>query len=365
MLFEIASYLTDPVCKSHEYFRRIQVVEALNPKAIAIANLARKFFLCLGLVIFASLAVVTTLPGIAFRSVGSHLQKNPYIHVQGDSEPKILPPDHSFSLLTWNICCVGAGYAISDGGVVPWSFRIDAIIDKIVEKNADVNCLYETFDTKSAFYIYEKLKQHGYNHFYFNIGPKAIGVSSGILVASKYTIQNPEFTQFPQDALVGRAKNAAKGVFGFDLESSRRQFARIYSTHLQHSEQPEFPTDEEIEARKRQMQIIIDKVNTVRDRSVIVTGDLNLDDKEYNASLWHARFQKGDDFEEKTWGGDEFCASLVDKPVSGPLNLDHTMILNGTARSIHTQLLQTGYNSAVFNEKALSDHCGLLSIIQI
>lgn len=365
IVFHVASYLTDPVCKVHEYYRRLAVVDPLNPTAYKISNLIRKVALCVGIMGWASLSVVTSLPGIGLRALGSYLQKEPFIHVQGSEEPKSLPADRSFSLLSWNICCVGAGYSISDGGVLPWSFRIDGVIEKIVEKDADVNCLYETFDSKSAFYICEQLKQRGYNHFYFNIGPKAVGVSSGILIASKYKIHNPEFSPYPQDSLVGRTKNAAKGVFSFNLMSRGEHFARIYSTHLQHSEEPQFPTAEEVEARRKQMQIVVGKVNTIRDRCVVVTGDLNLDDEEYRNSSWQARFQKGDQFGDglKTWGGDEFCARLVDKRVSGSLNLDHTMVLNGTARAIETSLVETGYDPAVFKEGVLSDHGGLFSKI--
>jgi endonuclease/exonuclease/phosphatase family metal-dependent hydrolase len=363
LFFLAASYLTDPICKCHEFYWRISIVDSLNPESSAFSNTARKIALFLGLIAWATLAVITTLPGVALRFLGARLQQNPYLYGEGESPGKVLPPGRSFSLLSWNICCVGAGYSITDGGVMPWSFRIDDIVQKIIEKDADVNCLYETFDSKSAFYICEKLKGRGYTQFYYNIGPRAVGVSSGIFVASKYKIKNPEFTPFPQDTLVGRTKNAAKGVFAFDIESEGESFARIFSTHLQHSEEPQFPTPEEVEGRRRQMEIIVDKVNEVRDRCIVVTGDLNLDDEEYNASSWQHLFQKGDEFEEKTWGGDEFCARLMDKRISGALNLDHTMVWNGTAQELQTTLVKTDYEAAIFKEKALSDHEGLFSEI--
>ena len=363
--FQAASYLTDPLSKCHEFYRRIYVVEACYPEAYAISNLARKIVLCVGAVGWASLAVFTTLPGVALRYLGSYLQTKPFIYVQGSANDKVMLKDYSLSLLSWNICGIEGGYSISDGGVLPWAFRIDEIINKLIEKNADVNCLYEVFDPNSAFYICEKLKEHGYSHFYFNIGPRAIGVSSGILVASKYNIKNPEFSPFPQDSLIGRTKNVAKGVFAFDLESEDKNFARIYATHLQHSEEPQFPTEEEVEARKWQMQIIVDKMNSVRDRCIVVTGDLNLDDDEYQASSWNKHFQKGNVFSasDKTWDGDEFCARMVGKRISGSLNLDHTMVVKGTARAISTSLVSTGYNPAIFKAGALSDHGGLLSRI--
>src|SRR5690606_8728250 len=112
--------------------------------------------------------------------------------------------------------------------------------------------IYETFDTKSAFLLAEKLKEKGYTHFYFNIGPQALGVSSGIFVASKYEIGQPEFTRFPKETLVGRTKAAAKGIFAFDLKSHGKSFARIHATHLQHSEECSHPTQEERSGRERQ-----------------------------------------------------------------------------------------------------------------
>ncbi len=364
-IFQLASYLTDPVCKAHECYRRLAIVDFLSPEAHPVSNVARKVALCIRLVGWASLAILTSLPGIALRSLGAYLLKEPFLYVRGEAPSKVLPSDRSFSLLSWNVCCVGAGYPISDGGVLPWSDRIDGIIEKIAETDADVNCLYETFDSKSAFSICEGLKERGYSHFYFNIGPKAIGVSSGIFIASKYKIENPEFSLFPQDSLIGRTKNAAKGVFSFDLVSQSERFARIYSTHLQHSEESAFPTPEEVAARDKQMKIIADKVNTIKDRCVVVTGDLNLDDKEYEQSSWQVHFQKGDQFNSalKTWGGDQFCAQLMGKRASKPLNLDHTMVLKESVLSIETTLVETGYDPTLFKEEVLSDHNGLFSKI--
>ncbi len=364
--FLAASYLTEPICKVHELDWQLQVEDVLPPATSKMANLARKFFLILGIVGYAVLAMFTAAPAVALRYLASNLQSKPYLYAKGESPAKKLS-DHTFSLLSWNICCPAGGYSISDGGVVPWGYRIDDIINKICEKDADVNCLYETFDTRSAFYICEKLRGRGYTHFYYNIGPKTIGVSSGIFVASKYDIANPEFTPFPLDSLVGRTKFAAKGVFAFDLQSEGNSFARVFSTHLQHSEECTHPTNEEVEARKKQMEILIAKTEQVKDKCLVVTGDLNLDDDEYNASTWQYHFKKGDTYldPQRTWGGDEFCARLVKKRPSPPLNLDHTMVVAGTAYDISTSLVETGYDRATYKQEALSDHAGLYSTITV
>lgn len=360
-----ASYFLTPACKAHELMRSMSLVDELNKTSDKMINWARKFFIGVSIVACATCALVTSPAGVAIRALVANMQKVPYIFTKGNAPTKTLPEDRTFTLLSWNICCVGGGYAITNGGVMPWSYRIDDIANRIIEKDADVNCIYETFDVESAFVLCEKLQQKGYSHFYYNMGQGTFGITSGIFVASKYEIQNPEFTPYPLETLVGRTKNAAKGLFSFDLVSSATSFAHVITTHLQHSEQPGSPTEEEFAARRAQMEIVMQKVNQVRDKCLVVTGDLNLDDVEYRSSSWHTRFVKGDAYSDldRTWGGDGFCTSLVGDPSSGPLNLDHTMVAEGSAQSIRTELVGTGFEGTVFNPNALSDHRGLFSRI--
>lgn len=365
-IFQLASYLNDPICKVHECYRRLHLVKILNPTDSNASHFAKKFFLWIKIALFASVTIPATVLAIPLKSLAIHLQIKPFIYSTNQFPSKTLSSEKTFSLLSWNICCVSAGYAITDGGVLPWAERIDEIARKIIEKNGDVNCLYETFDYDSAIYLSKKLMKNGYQDCYFNIGPKTIGVSSGIFVASKYKIQNPEFTPFPENSLVGRTKYASKGIFSFDLESNQRPFARIIATHLQHSEEPQFPNCQEILGRKTQMQMVVDKANSVKDRCVVVTGDLNLDDDEYDRSFFKRHFDKGIlIFPTKTWGGDKFCANLTKKKVSGPLNLDHTMILKNSAGSLKTTLVETNFDARLFKKGALSDHQGLFSKIRL
>lgn len=362
--FEVASYLTDPICKSHEFFRRLFVVEALNPTASKIEVWAQQFFLLCGSIVCFLLSPAFALAGIALRGMVSQIESYPFIHYRGEAQEKSLE-NGEFSLFSFNACCVGAGYAISDGGVVPWPFRIDEIAKKVRDQDADVTCLYEIFDIQTALILYEKMKDK-YAHFYFNIGPRAVGISSGMFVASKFAIENPQFVAFSKEMLVGRTKNAEKGHFSFDLKTQGQSFATIITTHLQQSEECAYPTDEEKEARRQEMEMVMNKVDQVKDHAIVVTGDLNLDDDEYKNSAWRTRLQKGDQFgRQKTWGGDQFCAQMVGKQVSGPLNLDHTMIVAGSAQEIKTTLVEVGYNSAEFKQEALSDHLGLYSLIRV
>lgn len=352
-LYQVASFATEPICLAHEYYIRSKV-----------ENLAKRLALLSCAFFFAILAAGTSLPGIALREAASKIQTKPFIHIS--NQAAYLDQPKKFSLLSWNICCVGGGYTISDGGVLPWRSRIEKITKEILKKNADVTCLYETFDTQSAFYLAQKLQEAGYCDIFFNMGSKGVGVSSGILVASRYRIKNPHFTQFSKDLLVGRTKNAAKGLFSFDLSSKGKPFATIFATHLQHSEIPQIPTPEERSAREKQMDIICEKIQKIANRCVLLTGDLNLDRDEANDSNWVKDFSEDDSIKEtKTWGGDEFCAKLMKKEVSSPLNLDYTLLKKDSAESLSTTAIETGFEGDKYKKEALSDHLGLYSEITL
>ncbi len=352
ILFDLASDLTDPICHAHASYIQSQVVE----------QVARKIFFLLSAFFFASLALFTTLPGALLRGAASQMQAHPFLI---EKIGKGFAKAREFTLFSWNVCCVAGGYAITDGGVTPWKERIEQIAQKIIEKKADVNCLYELFDLKAALYLKERLKQAGYTHFVYNVGPQGFGVSSGMMVASKYEIDQIAFDPFPQETLVGRTKWCQKGVLSFDLCGGSQSFARVFSTHLQHSEIPTSPTEEEERARHQQMQIVLEKMEKVRDRCLILTGDLNLEKREYQSSGWQSRFVKDGSLTGKSWGGDAFCAHLVGKPESPPLNLDYTLLWQGTAQKITSTLVETGYLASEYRQEALSDHEGIFSVIHL
>src|SRR5512132_841966 len=107
--FRLASFLTDPVCHCHERFRRIAVVDPLYPNAGRWANRVHKCRLLAELCGYAALATLVTLPGIGLRHLASRLQGTPYLHRKSAGLDKILPSDRVFSILSWNVCCVGGG----------------------------------------------------------------------------------------------------------------------------------------------------------------------------------------------------------------------------------------------------------------
>jgi endonuclease/exonuclease/phosphatase family metal-dependent hydrolase len=231
------------------------------------------------------------------------------------------------------------------------------VVEKIKQADADVVCLMEVFDYDAVTCLLKRLKKD-YAYFYFNIGPKAIGVSSGFFIASNIAIEDPEFVRFPKEHLIGRTKNAAKGLFSFILGNK----ISILLTHLQHSEECEFPTKEEVVARNHQMNMVMQFAES-KTIPVIITGDLNLDEEEFNNTHWSKDVNRGVIPLEKTWRGDEFVARLMNKKPSRALTYDYTMSFNDDNVNIKTSYVETGYDPRVFKREALSDHLGLLSVI--
>lgn len=373
-----ASYLTDPICRVREISWEQGSSWLLQVEKITCA----------------ALALFTTVPGIAIRSLVRCLQQEPYIHLQGSDVPKSLI-GREIVLYTRNLANIAGGYSITDGGVAPWKYRIDAQVEELINQKADILCLSELMDPSASFYLYEKLKGEGYVDFYFNPGVKAIAPGAGLFVASKYKIQNLQFKLFPAVTLQDRTKWTCKGFFRFDVVSEEDVIARIYTTHLQHSEQPAYPKRnpqiteitqavvekalkedclDDVVARAAQMHLIVQAMlqETPLSKPTILTGDLNLDDAEKDKSLWKEHFDVGAlDYKEKqTWGGDKWCVDLVNgstgtKTVSGPLNLDHTLLLKGGGATLCTELIDSCFDGTKYDPHALSDHGGLRSTITL
>lgn len=354
-LFSIASLLTDPICKTREYFYKIYVVDSLHPDNTLVNKYVRKVIYFFISIFFAGIAAITTIPALFIRFLAICIQWTPYSYEPG--EAKEIEGKSNISILSWNICCVPGGYSITDGGVTPWSNRIHRIIDKIQREDPDLICLYEVFDYDAATTLKEAFKEN-YAHFYFNIGPRTIGASSGLFIASKVPVNNPEFLSFPNKMKVGRTKLSEKGIFSFDTPQTR-----IYTTHLQHSEIPSSPTREEYKARKAQVDILVKKVTEHREIFPnilqVVTGDLNVDEKEFEAILAsHFYWERT---KEKSWGGDRFCSELMKKNISYPLNLDYTLLVKNTLAEIESRSIDAEYTPNLYRESDLSDHNGLIS----
>ncbi|MEC7838927.1 MAG: hypothetical protein VX777_02685 [Chlamydiota bacterium] len=158
-----------------------------------------------------------------------------FIAADGMAPAKPFPGNQKVTVLSWNICCLGGSLPSLFGGVLPWYKRVDGIVNKILDTDADIICLQEVFSEECVDALYQRLKEQ-YAHFYLHIGPRKYSfdsneiqkLSSGLFVASKYFLDNPSF--YPYDI----SKNETEFIRGYGLFTAKL-FNKICisTTHLQ------------------------------------------------------------------------------------------------------------------------------------
>ncbi|MEC7839378.1 MAG: endonuclease/exonuclease/phosphatase family protein [Chlamydiota bacterium] len=304
------------------------------------------------------------------RYLSYSLRGEDYHYIVGDGDTKQF--DSSFSILSLNICFLPGELPLLFGGVSPSSERIEAVASVISEKDPDVVCLYEVHEIDSAYELFLKLKKD-FAYFYIDIGPDYLEMNSGLFVASKFKIENPEFKPFQYREM---QEQINKGYFEFTLVDEDSAFAKIYTTHLQPYRKR---IDEQI--RKKEIQEIIDDI--VQDNvscPVILCGDLNIpwNSNEYFDSgistLFYDNYTDGIEVVDESnrtysaflgdhrWDKINSETGVGDEVSHYSEIVDYSLIYNdGSNANLRTTRLDS-FNSDD-PEMALSDHHGLFSIV--
>ncbi|MBS0627104.1 MAG: endonuclease/exonuclease/phosphatase family protein [Verrucomicrobia bacterium] len=413
--FLTASYLTDPTCKAKEYFVRSLVLDDLPSASPRIrdflhsvsylpfcsflaqdeyAKWAEFYYLRVAAAGFAVLSPITTPVGIALRAIVGNVASGP-LHYRG-SLPEKEREGNQFSHLLRNICGIKAGYDIEEGAQMPLrddlnyrgSDRVDRLIAQIEESDPDVLCLNEVFDIRDAHYIANALKNR-YAHFIFQCGPRSIGTNSGLFFATKFSVSDIQFKAFPKEMLVDTAKYCEKGVLLVDVKDSKGEIATIALTHAQHSDQVRHGSRQEKKARTDELEFIMESL--ARKTSVVLTGDINMDDDEmkepdniaiYNQFVKNTTYIDERGKEHFTWGGDKWYVDFGNRTTDSSLlpaaqrleprkpstgcNLDHTMVTKSEMTITSTLIKDpVAYDPTKISRDSLSDHRGLWSIITL
>ena len=230
-----------------------------------------------------SLSVLFSAPSV------STLSKDAYTYSSSLIEEKSLSKSHKIAVLSWNVCFLPLATANWEKGVKPWTERLNQVAETILKEDADVVCLQEVYDSQAASDLTDLLKEK-YKHIYYNIGPKSLGVNSGLFVASKVPLKNTRFTQHKdrQNDLDSFFVN--KGFFDFEIYAGDHKIAHIFVTHLQHSKDDLHPLKLEQEIREKQLNAIFSEMEKAEVPAVLV-GDFNMLPTEYAALKNKAKFQ--------------------------------------------------------------------------
>ena len=176
-------------------------------------------------------------------------------------------------LISWNV-----------NGIRAWYKK--GALDEILRQNPDILCLQEVFDEQSASSLSEQLKK-AYPYQLYDIGPKKIGLSSGLMVLSKHPIRNPVFYSHP--VACGADRFANKGVVLMEVDISASQTVVIANTHLNAGFLTGDPEAEEI--RHTQLTYVGDCIEEYKKekapQGLFIAGDYNMyfvEDRKYGYS---------------------------------------------------------------------------------
>jgi exonuclease III len=206
------------------------------------------------------IALFLTVIEMPIRLYVNLTQKKPFTYKKGKAEEKIYNEDRNLSIFSLNTCFVAGGFPVMFAGVYPWSYRLEGVSQKILAEDADIVCLQEVNDVAASYALYDKLKD-SYAHFYINIGPATLSQNSGLFIASKYPISNPNFFEFNENKGLQKAVN--KGCFDCEIISQNKKIAHIFTAHFPPSKSDETPTEEEKQFRKEAFDKIFVRMNEV------------------------------------------------------------------------------------------------------
>lgn len=147
------------------------------------------------------------------------------------------------------------------------------------ETTPDVLCLQECFDIDATAILCEHLKTI-YPHIVYCVSPNELGLNSGLLIASKFHIENMHFSDY--QAAKGEDALAHKGYLGVCVKLDELRTCWVYNTHLQAKKGVVYETvrDTQLEQLKSHIESL--QVET----PIFVVGDFNKskidDEKEEN-----------------------------------------------------------------------------------
>jgi endonuclease/exonuclease/phosphatase family metal-dependent hydrolase len=197
------------------------------------------------------------------------------------TEPKNLknPKYHQkkeLKVLFLNTCLQGGFLSVVTGNVTSlhekfdtqYPSRLDALVAFIESKKPDIICLSEVHDLFAMKALKKKLKERGFEFFIEDIPSHPIFVNSGLFVASKVKISNPNFIKYTYHERSGVHKGALQGCITFDTHVDEK-IVKIATTHLNYGFK-----ESNKNSRKKQLEKILNTIDK-DGKTFLLGGDFN------------------------------------------------------------------------------------------
>jgi exonuclease III len=169
---------------------------------------------------------------IAFPIHLMSLRARPYISVIDNSE-NVAPHKSKaeLDLRTYNVGFIYDAMCLATD-LRPVAVRAAEIVKAFNEEenSPDVICFQEMFSLEGTRIISEGLK-HKFPYIIHSVGPHASGLNSGLMIASKYPVEEVTFRRF--NNLLGVEKLSSKGLLSVRLDLGEGRYANVYDAHTQ------------------------------------------------------------------------------------------------------------------------------------
>ncbi len=201
----------------------------------------------------------------ALHLLGFSTQKKNYIHIRGEA-PEIQSKNPK--IMSWNILGFPAGMNYTCGGCIPFRHRFAEIAERIRSQNADIVILQECLMDASVPEAFVNEFKKDYAHFFTHNGPNKLGLESGLLVMTKYSVSDYTFTPFDNN---NWTLNRGFATLTIPASNERATFA-VIGTHMEAGS-----SLEDAQKRNEQLAQIHEHAKTLLDvERVILAGDLNM-----------------------------------------------------------------------------------------
>ena len=222
-------------------------------------------------------AVFSSILSVIPLILSNLLKKSP-IKFEGPKNLESQPQQQAkkeLKVLFLNVCLQGGFLSTVTGNVTSlhekfddtYPSRIDALTAFIENQDPDIICLSEVHDLLAMKALKKKLKERGYNFFIEDIPSHPICVNSGLFVASKVEISNPDFIKFTFKERSGVHKGALQGCITFDAHLNEK-IVKIATTHLNYGFKG---------SNKKSRELQLNKIlNTTNEKTpFLLGGDFN------------------------------------------------------------------------------------------
>ncbi len=182
------------------------------------------------LCVFFSPLILLGIIGNGFQAIAS-FSRSQFVVIC--PEQQVQPPPGTIQKLkicTFNACWMPNWINIFVHNYSVAQDRLKAAVQGAIDTDADVLCIQEAFHTEATSEFVGRIR-HKYPHIVYNPGYRSFGLGSGLLIASKFPLKNPQYWEHGNK--IGTERLSGKGSLAVTVQPSQEQEIPVINTHLE------------------------------------------------------------------------------------------------------------------------------------